>query len=86
MVLSIVKHMKTANLSCSVEECNPMNGTRERPGDIYVAEFDFKGHGPEDAFFDISVIHLSISVQRAISEEPRWDSWREAIFGTMRKC
>ena len=57
-MLSIVKHMKAANLSCSVEECNPMNDTRERPGDIYIAEFDSLGHGPGDAFFDISVIHI----------------------------
>ena len=58
IVLSIVKHMKAANLSWPVEECNPMNDTRERPGDIYIAEFDSLGHGPGDAFFDISVIHI----------------------------
>ena len=57
-MLSIVKHMKIANLSCFVEECNPRNGTRERPGRICIAEFDSMGYGPGDAFFDIPVIHI----------------------------
>ena len=59
-----------------------MNDTRERPGDIYIAEFDSMGHRGM-----LSLIFLlSISVQRAISEDPRWDRWREARFDTTRKC
>ena len=38
--------MKAANLCCPVEECNPMNDTRERPGDICIAGLDSLGHGP----------------------------------------
>ena len=82
IVQSIVKHMKAANLSCSVEECNPMNDTRERPGDIYIAEFDSMGHWPGDAFFDIPVIHICAESYIRRASVGRW---REAIFDTTRK-
>ena len=36
------------------EAFNPMNDTRQRPGDIYMSEFDIYG----EAFFDISVISI----------------------------
>ena len=53
----IFRLMKNANLACSVEARNPMNDSRERPGDIYMPEFDMVREGHGDAFFDVSVIN-----------------------------
>ena len=50
----IYTKMLRAGISCNKEACNPMNDTRQRPGDIYMPEFDIYG----EAFFDISVISI----------------------------
>jgi hypothetical protein len=47
--------MKQANISCSSESFNPQNPTRHRPGDIFMADFDYFG----DAYFDVSVINIT---------------------------
>jgi hypothetical protein len=44
-------NMKKAKITCDVEVKNPMNSTSQRPGDIYMPEFDVFG----DAFLDVSV-------------------------------
>jgi hypothetical protein len=47
--------MKNAGMNCSYEAKNFNNPTRQRPGDIFVPEFDNYG----DAYFDISVINIT---------------------------
>ena len=54
IVRAIYSQMKQARISCSMEAFNPMNDSRQRPGDIHMADFDNYG----DAFFDISVINI----------------------------
>jgi hypothetical protein len=49
-----------------VEVKNPMNNTSQRPGDIYMPEFDVFG----DAFFDLSVINS------CAESYVRRDSWK----------
>jgi Reverse transcriptase (RNA-dependent DNA polymerase) len=46
--------LKKAHITCSSEAFNPMKDNQERPGDIYMPEFDVYG----DAFFDLSVISI----------------------------
>jgi hypothetical protein len=55
IVNSIFLTMKQANISCSSESFNPQNPTRQRPGDIFMADFDYFG----DAYFDVSVINIT---------------------------
>jgi hypothetical protein len=45
--------MKKAKITCDVEVKSPMNNSSQRPGDIYMPEFDLFG----DAYFDVSVIN-----------------------------
>jgi hypothetical protein len=47
--------MKNSGMSCSYEAKTLNNPTRQRPGDIFVPEFDNYG----DAYFDISVINIT---------------------------
>ena len=47
----ITKH----NINCSKEAVNPLNDTRQRPGDLYIPVFDERGG---NAFFDVSVINI----------------------------
>jgi hypothetical protein len=54
IVNGIFKQLKQASITCCSEAFNPMNDTRQRPGDIYMPEFDVYG----DAFFDVSVISI----------------------------
>ena len=54
IVNGIFKHLKQAFITCCSEAFNPMKDNRERPGDIYMPEFDVYG----DAFFDVSVISI----------------------------
>ena len=54
IVRAIFTQMKQAKISCSMEAFNPMNDSRQRPGDIHMADFDSFG----DAFIDISVINM----------------------------
>ena len=54
IVNGIYKQLKQASITCSSEAFNPMKDNRERPGDIYMPEFDVYG----DAFFDVSVISI----------------------------
>ena len=46
--------MKAAGISCCSEAFNPMKDCSQRPGDIYMPEFDVRG----DAFFDVSVVSI----------------------------
>jgi hypothetical protein len=55
IVKCLVLKMKNAGMSCSYEAKNLNNSTRQRPGDIFVPEFDNYG----DAYFDISVINIT---------------------------
>jgi hypothetical protein len=48
---SLVLKRKNAGMSCSYEAKNLSNPTRQRPGDIFVPEFDNYG----DAYLDVSV-------------------------------
>ena len=43
-----------SNINCTVEASNPLNDTRQRPGDFYIPMFDERGG---NAYFDVSVIH-----------------------------
>ena len=54
IVNSIFLQMKAAGINCCSEAFNPMKDCRQRPGDIYMPEFDVRG----DAFFDVSVISI----------------------------
>jgi hypothetical protein len=54
IVNSIFIQMKSAGINCCSEAFNPLQINRQRPGDIYMPEFDSLG----DAFFDISVISI----------------------------
>jgi hypothetical protein len=54
IVNGIARHMQQAKISFSFEAFNPFNETRQRPGDIYMHEFDIYG----EAFFDVSVINI----------------------------
>jgi hypothetical protein len=53
IVNAIFTNLKKARITCDMEVKNPMNNTNQRPGDIYMPEFDVHG----DAFFDVSVIN-----------------------------
>jgi hypothetical protein len=55
IVNAIYINMKKAKITCNVEAKNPMNNASQRPGDIYMPEFD--GFG--DAFFDVSVMRIA---------------------------
>lgn len=46
----ITKH----NINCTMEAFNPMNDSRQRPGDFYIPMFDERGG---DAFFDFCNSH-----------------------------
>jgi hypothetical protein len=54
IVDNIYSQMSKASIPCSKEATNTMNETRQRPGDIYMPDFDVYG----DAFFDVSVISI----------------------------
>jgi hypothetical protein len=54
IVNSIFLQMKAAGISCCSEAFNPMKDCSQRPGDIYMPEFDVRG----DAFFDVSVVSI----------------------------
>jgi hypothetical protein len=46
-------------MNCSTEAKNRNNNSRQRPGDIFVPEFDIYG----DAFLDVSVINITVKSQ-----------------------
>jgi hypothetical protein len=48
--------MKSASMICSTEAKNLNNNSRQRPGDMFVPEFDIYG----DAFLDVSVINITV--------------------------
>ena len=52
---AICDSCKGLSIPCSLEAPNPMNITRERPGDIYFPEFDEHG----DGHCDYSDIHIA---------------------------
>lgn len=54
IVLGLSALLKKASINHRVESMNPMNNTRQRPGDLYMPEFDPYG----EAFFDVSVISI----------------------------
>lgn len=54
IVEGISAQLRSASITHRTEKCNPMNDTRQRPGDIYMPEFDVYG----DAYFDVSVISI----------------------------
>ena len=54
IVNGIVECLRRAHINCSVEATNPNLDNRQRPGDIFVPDFD--SHG--DAYFDVSVINI----------------------------
>ena len=54
IVNNIFYEMKKASIPCSKEEGDLRNNTRQRPGDIYMTDFDIYG----EAFFDVSVISI----------------------------
>ena len=54
IVHNIFSQMKNAGITCSKEAFNPLKDTRQRPGDIYMPEFDIYG----EAYFDVSVISI----------------------------
>ena len=43
------------NTKCSKEAVNPLNATRQRPGDFYIPIFDERGG---DVYFDVSVLYI----------------------------
>jgi hypothetical protein len=56
IVNSLIVQMKSASMNCSTEAKNLTNNSRQRPGDIFVPEFDIYG----DAFLDVSVINTTV--------------------------
>ena len=46
--------MREAHITFSLEQRNPRNDTRQRPGDIFIANYDTR----EPAYLDVSVIHI----------------------------
>jgi Reverse transcriptase (RNA-dependent DNA polymerase) len=54
IVEGISIQLRKASINHCVEEFNPSNSSRQRPGDIYMPDFDTYG----DAFFDVSVISI----------------------------
>jgi hypothetical protein len=47
--------MSAVAMSCTMEAKNLDNATKQRPGDIFITEFDIYG----DAFLDVSVINIT---------------------------
>jgi hypothetical protein len=47
--------MKNVAMNCSYEAPNLNNNSRQRPGDIFIPEFDVYG----DAYLDVSVINIT---------------------------
>jgi hypothetical protein len=56
IVKSLVKKMRSAAMTCSYEAKNLNNSSRQRPGDIFIPEFDIYG----DAYLDVSVINITV--------------------------
>ena len=54
IVNGIVAVLRSANVSCSLEARNPMIDNQQRPGDIYIPDFDVYG----EAYLDVSVINI----------------------------
>ena len=54
IVEGISAQLKIAAINHRVEKSNPMSNSRERPGDLYMPEFDTYG----EAYFDVSVISI----------------------------
>jgi hypothetical protein len=55
IVKCLVLKMKNAGMSCSYEAKNLNNPSRQRPGDIFVPEFDNYG----DTYLDVSVMNIT---------------------------
>ena len=54
IVVGIAEHLRKANITFSLEQRNPRNDSRQRPGDIFIANYDTRG----PAYLDVSVIHI----------------------------
>jgi hypothetical protein len=54
IVEGISSQLRKASINHRTEKSHPKNDTRQRPGDIYMPEFDIYG----EAYFDLSVINI----------------------------
>ncbi len=67
VVEGLASFLQSASINFRVEDPNPANNSQERPGDIFIADFDNFG----DAYLDVSVISICAeSYYQRASKEP----------------